>query len=391
MTSFPMAKYETTVITGFEWIAVKEVKEKIEGVQNVTPLQGKIHFETDCHPAKIVELRSIDNVYVIIGHQKLEQMPQDDKDELKSKLRDLMLQIDWKTGFNIWKTITSFDKTKSVDVILAEGLVNREVKPAFRVTCNRTGEGHGFKSGDAASSFGGIIEDTYKWPVSMKEFDVEVVLNIREKDWFVCLCLTPQSLHRRNLVSLGVTTLRGTVCYAMLSMANIKSGDIVCDPLAGTGAIMMEASVIRGDCFALCADHNNVAIEHCIKNTAGLLSSPKSSKFAPLNTVKIDSTKMPFRTASIDVIVSDLPFGKRIGTKTMNSTLYPKLLEEMARVTPPSTGRAVLLTQDYKNMKRSLMLPIAHKSWKNQRTSFLKLGNLTCHVYSLMRTSYSFS
>ena len=390
MSSLPSAKYEATVITGFEWISTEEVKEKIEGAQNVNHSMGRVIFESNCDPSKIIQLRSVDNVYVIVAQETLEQMPQDNKDDLKAKLTKLMKEVDWKTGLRVWQRINPFRKTEDLDVILTEGEAHKQLKPAFRVTCNRTGEGHGFKSGDAASVFGGMIEDTFKWPVSMKKFDVEIVLNVKDKTWSVCLALTRQSLHRRNLVSLGVTTLRATVCYNMLRLANIIPGDIVCDPLAGTGAIMMEASVSRGDCFTLCGDHNNVAIKHCSKNAEALLTSPDSSKYAPLNSVKFDTTNMPLRTASIDVLVSDLPFGRRIGTKTMNSALYPKLLSEMARVTPPSTGRAILLTQDYKNMKRALMSEVAHKSWKNSRTVFLKLGNLTTHVYCLKRTQYSF-
>lgn len=390
MISFPLAKYEATVITGFEWIAAEEVKEKLPGVQNVVHSQGRVNFESTCDPAEIVQLRSVDNVYIIAGRMIVDELPTDKDDGLRLKLQDLMNAVDWRTGLSIWQRVSPFDKTQDLDVILTEGDSHRDLKPAFRVTCNRTGSGHCFQSGDGASRFGGIIDDTFKWPVSMKEYSLEVVLNIKEKDWYVCLALTPQSLHRRNLVSFGVTTLRATVCYSLLRLADIKTGEVVCDPLAGTGAIMVEASVTRGDIFCLCADHHDVAIKHCSKNSEALLQLPDPQKLSPLNSIQFDSTKMPLRTSSVDVFVSDFPFGKRIGTKTMNSVLYPKVLAEMARVAVPSTSRAILLTQDYKNMKRALVSPEVCKSWRNTRTVFLKLGNLTTHVYCLKRTNFSF-
>jgi 23S rRNA G2445 N2-methylase RlmL len=44
------------------------------------------------------------------------------------------------------------------------------------------------------------------------------------------------------------------------------------------------------------------------------------------------------------------PFGKRSGSKADNRVLYPKILNSMARVVKPVTGRAVLLTQDKNSM-----------------------------------------
>ena len=40
------------------------------------------------------------------------------------------------------------------------------------------------------------------------------------------------------------------------------------------------------------------------------------------------------------------PFGKRIGSKQNNRTLYVAALKELARVVRPSVGRMVLLTLD---------------------------------------------
>lgn len=92
----------------------------------------------------------------------------------------------------------------------------RPDKPSFRVTCHRTGEGHSFDSMGAQSNFGGAIYNYFKWNVSMKEFDIEVMLYIDGTDVKVGLALTKQSLHRRNTTSFGPTTLRPTLAYNML-------------------------------------------------------------------------------------------------------------------------------------------------------------------------------
>lgn len=89
-------------------------------------------------------------------------------------------------------------------------------KPAFRVTCNRNGQGHRFDSMGAASNFGGAVYNYFHWNVSMKQFDIEVILNIEGNDVSVCLALTRESLHRRYITAFGPTALRATHAYNML-------------------------------------------------------------------------------------------------------------------------------------------------------------------------------
>ncbi|MEO8851273.1 MAG: hypothetical protein ABI360_06045, partial [Allobranchiibius sp.] len=58
-----------------------------------------------------------------------------------------------------------------------------------------------------------------------------------------------------------------------------------------------------------------------------------------------DATALQIGDQSIDRVVTDLPFGKRIGSNTNNVELYPRVLREIERVLTPS-GRCVLLTDD---------------------------------------------
>lgn len=89
-------------------------------------------------------------------------------------------------------------------------------KPAFRVTCKRAGENHSFDSMSAAASFGSAMQTYFGWQVDMTDYDIEVVLTIDNNEVSVGLALTPESLHKRNLVAFGVTTLRPTICHNML-------------------------------------------------------------------------------------------------------------------------------------------------------------------------------
>ena len=68
----------------------------------------------------------------------------------------------------------------------------------------------------AAAQFGGAINDYFGWNVDLENYDLEVVLNINDNNIRVCVALTKESLHRRDIVKFGATTLRPTIAYGML-------------------------------------------------------------------------------------------------------------------------------------------------------------------------------
>ena len=140
-----------------------------------------------------------------------------------------------------------------------------------------------------------------------------------------------------------------------------------------------------------------------------------SASGLPVDTVQWDLCHLPMRTSSVDIIVTDMPFGKRcfpaawpqlptsylnsqigfwlspeshcmfsalgqcwhtellaqgleavlecacghcrIGSRKKNWDLYPSCLREMARVCRPGTGKAVLLTQDKKCFQKVTFHP----------------------------------
>ena len=71
----------------------------------------------------------------------------------------------------------------------------------------------------------------------------------------------------------------------------------------------------------------------------------------------------------------------------MSRKLYPDMLVSMARLVRPDTGRAVLLTQDKKNMFHSLTKTRAF--WTHSKHITTNIGGLTALVFVLTRTSQS--
>ena len=61
----------------------------------------------------------------------------------------------------------------------------------------------------------------------------------------VGLSLTPRALFYRNLVKMGPTSLRSTVCYNLLMMAKPQPYEVIVDPMCGGGSISLEVSHSR--------------------------------------------------------------------------------------------------------------------------------------------------
>ena len=101
-------------------------------------------------------------------------------------------------------------------------------------------------------------------------------------------------------------------------------------------------------------DSDSFAVEKAVTNLPGGAgddgapagaSAPQysTSELAMCNLCSIQGG-FPLRTASVDVIICDLPFGKRCSSAQANQKLYAMALQEFGRLLRPGTGRCVLLT-----------------------------------------------
>eukprot|EP00117_Sycon_ciliatum_P038475 scpid20302/ scgid5409/ THUMP domain-containing protein 3 len=258
--------------------------------------------------------------------------------------------------------------------------------PTFRATCNRIGMKHTFSSMDIARAFGGSCNDRHHWTVKMVDSDIDVVVNIMERNIEVCIALTTESLHYRNMSFFGPTTLRSTICNGLLRLANIQPGEVVCDPMCGSGSIPIEGAVAFPKGVYLGGDNHEVGCGYSANNITALSEKRMlADKGAlPIDTYLWDVGQLPLRTGSVDAFVSDLPFGKRIGSAANNKVLYPRLLLEMARVCRCTTGRAVLMSLDKRTLLRSVS---ASPFWKTRYSRTLNVGGLPACAYYLTRNS----
>ncbi|XGW28149.1 hypothetical protein V3C99_008169 [Haemonchus contortus] len=321
-----MVELYASVITGFEAVAIEEIASKFH-VQS-TKGRGHVRFEIDQRQIpEVLRLRSVDNLYVVLYDYFLDGLS---SAEQKAKMRDFV-----KNGAVESRAEDSF---------------------SFRVTCNRAGEKsrHNFSSMDAARALGGIINRIFGWRPDMENFDMEVLLRLKDETMLVMVSLNRESLFKRNVCSFGPTTMRSTMCYCLVALAQPRPG-----------------------CLFIGADHHSEAISRCSQNMQHC-STELSQSGSVVAFMACDAVELPFSESSIDAVVTDLPYGKKIGSVGDNRVLYPRLLVEWARVVKPN-GRLVLMTHDKRSYERALALHGC--SWRVASHHFVNVGGLTtlCH------------
>ncbi|TCO47888.1 putative RNA methylase family UPF0020 [Kribbella antiqua] len=156
------------------------------------------------------------------------------------------------------------------------------------------------------------------------------------------------------------------VAEVVVRLAKIRANHRVLDPFCGSGTLLLAARRQTDDIIG--SDHASVAIA-------------RRNGLSHLSIGKAEELQQPDR--SIDRVIANLPFGKRVGSHQDNVRLYPAALAEIARVLTDD-GRAVLLTED----KRLLRDAVAHtKGLKIAKERVLRFNGATPTAFIILRTA----
>src|SRR5262249_14920719 len=128
---------------------------------------------------------------------------------------------------------------------------------------------------------------------------------------------------------------------AMVRLAELRPGHVVLDPMCGAGTILAEAARSLGRSAEpalpiLGGDVDRAAVRAARANLESL---------ANIALARWDARALPLADQSIDRVICNLPFGKKLMEPEEIPGLYRDLLPEWDRVLRPG-GRAVLLVAD---------------------------------------------
>jgi tRNA (guanine10-N2)-dimethyltransferase len=117
----------------------------------------------------------------------------------------------------------------------------------------------------------------------------------------------------------------------LVNIACVQPHDIVLDPFCGTGGILIEADLLGAQ--AIGSDFDPLMVMGSRQNI------PES------DLMLADATQLPFGDDTVDVVVTDFPYGQSVCIKKADTMdmLYGDALEEICRVLKPGK-RAVVVT-----------------------------------------------
>lgn len=120
---------------------------------------------------------------------------------------------------------------------------------------------------------------------------------------------------------------------------------LLLDPLCGAGTLLIEAKILNPSAIIYGSDSSR----HALRAAGENLSLTATDAFL----LRSDARNIPFGDRTADAIVANLPFGKRMGSHTLNLDLYPRLLREIGRVLVPR-GVAALLSEEKRLLRENI-------------------------------------
>ena len=203
---------------------------------------------------------------------------------------------------------------------------------SFRVTTERTGRQE-FRSELVQRAVGAMLVKRYAKPVKLDEPGLELRVDVLERHCLVGLDHGPAAPpHRQARVFQPRVTLNPVVAYAMLRRAGLLQDESarlsVLDPFVGSGTILIEAGAHLPNARLL-------GLEIDPTTAAGAVTNIEAAGLSDRATVERADARLLSRRVeanSVDCIVTNPPFGVRMGKNTEFGAFYRDLLQEFSVV-----------------------------------------------------------
>ncbi len=224
-------------------------------------------------------------------------------------------------------------------------------KLGFRVIARIAGE-HEFRRLDFQRAVErGIAErGDHSWRGAGDDADVEFWATLLGGEMFLALRLVDERMrHREYKVAHRPGSLRASVAAALGWLSQPGMDDCVVDPMCGAGTILIERAHLGRYAMLAGFDRDPEAIAAAHENIG--------PRYRPLGLAQGDALRLPLADGAATHLVTNLPWGTKYGSHGENRRLYPRLVEEFARVVRPG-GRLVMLTAE-----RMLMREVASRGF----------------------------
>lgn len=196
--------------------------------------------------------------------------------------------------------------------------------------------------------------------------------------WEALVRLGPRPLSTRSWrVANYPGALHACVAHAMARLAVVQRSDRVLNLGCGSGTLLIERLLLGPAQQAIGCDTSPEALDAARQNVAaaGLTANVRLERW--------DATSLPLPSASVNLMLADLPFGQLIGSHHENQHLYPALMAAAARVTVPN-GRAVVISHEVRLLER--VLAAEQSRWTVEATRMVRVSGMAPRIVVLRRT-----
>lgn len=205
-----------------------------------------------------------------------------------------------------------------------------------------------------------IFRDLYS-PVQI-ENEKGIILNLSKREW------------RKAYVPAGINP---SLAYILCMVAELKEEDIVYDPFCGASVIPITALKYFNVKRVICSDISSKAVEKSRFNFQNAeIDEGKVKLF------KSDIKDVVLNKKNIDKIISNLPFGIRVGSHEENVSAYIHL-ENLAQRLLRTKGKLILLTQE----KKLLREVFKKENWRVKSVLRVNEGGLFPEVFVIERVN----
>ncbi|GCE17351.1 THUMP domain-containing class I SAM-dependent methyltransferase [Dictyobacter kobayashii] len=328
---------------GLETLAFSEIRATIPETELVKFMRGIALFRTSTLPENLLDLHTTEDVFATLAHIKgLRRGP----DALRV-LHSATLNADLSSAVASWRRGHHGARPRT-----------------WRVVSQMTGS-YDFRRMDAGQAVTDALRKSM--PRSMRlvedDADLEIWLWLGGGDVLIGVRLSDATMRHRQYKREHIpASLRPTVAASMGWLARPTAEDIVLDPLCGAGTILIERALLGPVQQELGGDLNSQTVNLARRNAR--------SAEVDISLKTWDARSLPLEASSVTRIITNLPFGKQIGTREENEALYTALIREFDRVLAPK-GLMVSLTSEDRLWDRILQ----ENGWRTQKkVVFVVLG-----------------
>ena len=225
-----------------------------------------------------------------------------------------------------------------------------EAADTFRATSVRQGE-HDFTSVDVQKWAGGALDARYDASVDLEDYDVEVRVDVHDDRCLVSVQHTTEALSRRQArLFQPRAALKPNVAYALLRLAHLEAPPAeVLDPFCGSGTILWEAAALWPDAALIGNDWNEETLAGAHENAEAQGLTDRVTLHES-DVWYLDET---LGGQQVDLIVTNPPFGVRIGSSMDFRPFYRRALQQMHAVLRDG-GKVVMLVLRQAPFKQAL-------------------------------------